>query len=318
MENKVLIIGCGKMGAFYDSPDNDNILSYAKAFKSDSHFNVVGLIDTDIERLKLAGEIWNVDTYMNIQEAIKSCGKVDVIINSVPDNYHYEVIMEAIKYSPQIIITEKPLTKNYEQALEVKSELEKTNTTLLINYSRRYIPEYIDLKNRIRAKEFGEFIGGNGHYGKGLLHNGSHMIDLLSYFFESYNDATVSSVIYDCYEDDPSLNLSIDVQGANFNLVAIDSSYFTIFDMDLYFSKAKIEFRNSGFEIVTYEVKENEFYKGYRFLNENDNIHIDLSSSLIGLVANVKDILSGKGQPLCSIDDGVSVVELWEKLKNQY
>lgn len=92
--------------------------------------------------------------------------------------FHAKVLEEVAKFKPKMVIAEKPLTATYEEAKMV-FDLYKNRIPLTVNYSRRFLKEFQDLKSEIQS--FGKFLKGTGYYGKGILHNGSHMIDILRF-----------------------------------------------------------------------------------------------------------------------------------------
>ena len=53
----VVIIGAGKIGAFFDSPDSSNILTHAHAFTANRNFRLLGFVDKDLNQAGRAAQI---------------------------------------------------------------------------------------------------------------------------------------------------------------------------------------------------------------------------------------------------------------------
>ena len=75
-----------------------------------------------------------------------------------------------------------------------------------MNYTRRFVPEIRSIREAIKSGNYGAFLTGTGYYGKGLLHNGSHMVDLLQFLVGEVGKVAKVSEIVDFYDHDPSVS----------------------------------------------------------------------------------------------------------------
>ena len=149
-----------------------------------------------------------------------------------------------------MIFAEKPLTKTLPEALEIKQLYSSLPISVQLNYSRRFVPEIIRLRNNIKDGLHGRYLSGTGYYGKGLLHNGSHLLDLLHNLLGDIHDYRLTSVINDFYDDDPSVSAVLTVQdGVPFFLQSIDCRAYTIFEMDLLFERGRIRLIDSDLSL---------------------------------------------------------------------
>jgi predicted dehydrogenase len=95
---KVLLIGCGNMGALNDAPGSGNehkTISYAKALKEHGAFEVF-YYDEDGSKVNKAIEIWG-GNWCNNDE-------VDVVIIATPDKTHYDILSKEIHGKPKLVI----------------------------------------------------------------------------------------------------------------------------------------------------------------------------------------------------------------------
>ena len=124
---------------------------------------------------------------------------IDVAIVASPDETHYALLKELVGRPLRLVIAEKPLTKTLEQATEIVDLYKRKNIPVAVNYTRRFAKGIVSLRNDIREENFGKPLRGVGYYGKGILHNGSHMVDLLNFFFGNVQSKEVFETINDFY-----------------------------------------------------------------------------------------------------------------------
>ena len=109
--------------------------------------------------------------------------KADLVIISLPDVLHYKILLEAYKHSPKMVLCEKPMCINLAQINKINQLYKKKRILLQVNYSRRFMPEYQEIKRNIIKGYLGDIKLVQMIYSKGLIHNGSHAIDLALWFF---------------------------------------------------------------------------------------------------------------------------------------
>ena len=63
---KSIIIGSGNIGAFYDNPKSENILTHAHAYSKHPNTKFAVFIDSDISKAQKATEIWGGNYYLQL------------------------------------------------------------------------------------------------------------------------------------------------------------------------------------------------------------------------------------------------------------
>jgi len=182
----VLIIGAGGQGALADIPGslNENkIISYAHAFKEHKGFTIKEFLDIDDNKIIEAYKIWEIEIpkYFKSRQENKihkdDCGpllNIDIAVVSTPDNTHYEILKQLAEYPLKLVICEKPICTDLQQAKEIV-ELYKTNgIPLMVDYTRRFIPELEALK------QYGPPELAICEFNRGFLHSGSHAVDMFN------------------------------------------------------------------------------------------------------------------------------------------
>jgi predicted dehydrogenase len=289
----VLIIGAGNIGAFFDAPNSRNILTHAHGFKSIGEFNIVGFVDIDKDKAKKAADIWGGCVFLDLHDAFEK-ERIDVACVAVPDEYHYDVL-KAIATKPiKLVFTEKPLVKTLVEANKIVLLYEDKNIPLIVNYTRRFVPEFIDIRQRILDKEFGNYTSGSGYYGKGILHNGSHMVDLLHFLLGKIVSFEPISILNDFYEDDPSVSATLWFENRKpFFMQVVDCSKYTIFELDLLFDNGRIRIINSGARIEVFEKRKDVIFSGYFGVHKQEDILTSINRAMNYVAKNVYGVLTG-------------------------
>ena len=309
---KVLIIGAGRIGAFFDTPDSKAVLTHAHAFSQAEQFELVGFFDSVKENAKKAAERWNTKFFENLEEALQAA---DIVCCTVPDAYHYEMLKKIVECNNiKFVFGEKPITENVEQAREICSLYRNRNIPLQINYTRRYLEEFWQLKNEIQG--YGKLLKGCGYYGKGILHNGSHMLDLIYNLLGEIKSAETLDRIYDCYEKDPSVDVKLQVAGGNVYLHAVDCQAVTIFELELFFEKARVRILEGGSKIEIYSVMPSEIYEGYFNYKLTDVREVNYDKSFTNAVNNIYEYLENGERLLCPMEEAKGVLEICCKLQS--
>lgn len=309
---KVSIIGAGNIAARFDLPENEKILTHAHAVTEHSDFEISGFFDKDNARAFEAARRWGGKVYADMETAVQDA---DIVCCCVPDRFHGSVLKEVAQFRPRLVIAEKPLTDKYEEAIEIQ-KLYEGKIPLIVNYSRRFLEEFHRLKRDI--KSYGKFLKGIGYYGKGILHNGSHMIDILSFLLGKVEDIrNLGTEIYDFESDDPSYDVVLKVQQENFYMMAIDCRAVTIFEIELFFEKARVRILNGGEKIEIYHVEASDTYAEYKNYQPIEIRNVNYSEAMLGLMENVSRFLKGEEALNCTLQDGMDVLKICMRIRGE-
>ncbi|MBQ6516181.1 Gfo/Idh/MocA family oxidoreductase [bacterium] len=294
-----LIIGAGLIASDFDTPNNDAVLTHAHAYKNNPDTELLGFYDIDFSRAQKAAEKWGVNAYKELTNA-------DIISICVPDEFHTKMVLEAKKLNPKIIFLEKPVCRD----LSDTEILKNVDIPILVNYSRSFSKSFQDLKKRILSGEFGQYKSGVGYYGKGFIHNGSHMVNLLNLLFGDISDVEFKNEINDFYNDDHSKFATLNFKnGGYFIMNPVDCRDYTIFEFDFIFEKARVRVLNSGYQIEIYKSAESKKFKGYQMLELSEKIDTDLDFAMKNAVQNIVDFLDGKETLLCDLQKGIVAIK---------
>ena len=306
----VLIIGAGKIGAFFDTPQSGHILTHAHAFTAHPGFHLAGFVDADMQQAQHAAAVWGGEAFSTLSDAF-SRHAVDVVVIAAPDKFHYSILKELAAYLPQLVFAEKPLTSTVAQADEIIGLYRNKGIRLAVNYSRRFVPEIAALRAEITGGACGNYLTGAGYYGKGTLHNGSHLIDLVRFLVGEVKVTRAVSHVTDFYDTDPSCSAILTLDDDTlFHMQAVDCRCYTIFELDLLFEKRRIRITDAGFSIEVQNVRESYRFAGYHNLKMSHTMETQLDNALYAAAGNIHDHLDLTVPLLCDGDDGRKAISV--------
>lgn len=307
---KVAIVGAGRIGAFFDDMDSKAVLTHAHAFKEAEQFELVGFFDIMEENAKNAAKRWGVKYFQRLEDAMQ---EVDVVCCTVPDRYHYDMLKQIAQYPVKFVFSEKPIAETPEQAEKICKLYQEKGIPLQINYTRRYLEEFSQLKRQIEG--YGRFLKGCGYYGKGILHNGSHMLDLIIHLLGNIESVEGYEKIYDFFEEDPSVETKIKVREGTIYLHPIDCRAATIFELELFFEKCRVRILDGGSIIEIYPVMPSPIYEGYENYIKKETRNVNYDASFRNAVKNIYEHLEYHKDLCCPMEDAKAVLELCCKLQ---
>jgi len=196
MSYKAVIIGAGNKGALSDMPGSGNehkYLSYAHAVDDHPGFELSCIVDREPGKERLADNIWKPKHMSRSSVELKGL-RFDVAIITTPDETHYDVLKQLADYPLKLVICEKPICTNLQQAREIVELYRKKNIPILVDYTRRFIPDYRMRKAEIDAGNLGKFIEGYCYFNRGWLHTASHFIDMALWYNGSLDRITIHEI----------------------------------------------------------------------------------------------------------------------------
>ncbi|WP_076501502.1 Gfo/Idh/MocA family protein [Belliella pelovolcani] len=136
---KILIIGCGNMGA-----------SHAKAYHEIPEFEICGLVSRGESKAtlnqQLGGQYELFDNYM---EALRISKPDAVCISTYPDT-HEAIALEALKHHCHIFV-EKPLADTIAGSERIIAAAKKNNRKVVVGYILRHHPSWTRFVTEARA-----------------------------------------------------------------------------------------------------------------------------------------------------------------------
>lgn len=265
----VLLIGCGNIGAQYDLY-SDEVHTHAKAWKLLFDINL-SVFDLDEELTTQVSQIYDCKVLNKIDE--NSFDSFDAISICTPTHTHIDFLEHAFKAGVKTVICEKPISLKISE-LETILEMQNPKTKVIVNYFRRFLPEFIKLKNYINTLLAGmeDVTNINVTYQRGFINNCSHAFDLLEFLLEKkliLSDVSVKNRVYDHFPNDPTLSFQSKWDNIDLSVVGLIGVEFSHFEIEIFFKQHRISIHNAGNDIVFYQSQMNgRFLKPLKCLSD--------------------------------------------------
>lgn len=297
-----------------DDPGSPLILTHAHGYKACEGFEIVGFVDSNLEKAELASARWGGDAFKSIEELFK-IQSVDVVSVCLPDELHYATLVALAEKPVKFIFLEKPAVRTVVEADDIRSLYADLPVRVQVNYTRRFVPEVRNIRQAIRSGSYGKFLTGTGYYGKGLLHNGSHLVDLLQFLVGEVSEVAKISEVTDFYEDDPSVSAQLTMCcGGVFHLCHVDCRQFHIFELDLIFERKRVRIYELGTMIEEYSAGKNRLFEGYQTLNKDADYSTQHSTAMYHAMTNLRNNLDC-GEPLvCTLGESLETVKTCSRI----
>ena len=187
---KCAIVGLGRIGSTLEKDKlREKPCTHAGVIFFNKDCVLAGGCDINKDKCDAFSKDWNCSYVFTDLNRMMEEIKPDILHISTPPETHYNIIKRAIPYNPKLIICEKPLAHNLEDAKQILNIYKNNKVKILVNHERRYSKDYINVKNHIEAKTYGELlsISAKVYMGQGspakdiLLHDGTHLIDTVHF-----------------------------------------------------------------------------------------------------------------------------------------
>jgi len=189
------ITGLGRIGSILeDDRLREKPCTHAGAIRRNRDCRLTAGCDINKERRELFAQRWNCSrVYEDVRDMLKT-NQCDILHIATPPETHLEIIKTALPYEPKVIICEKPLAENSKDALKIAELDNAGKIKILTNHERRYSKDYQRAKKHIDGQTLGRllsissqlFMGKNRAVDDTLLHDGTHLIDIINFLTSAY------------------------------------------------------------------------------------------------------------------------------------
>ncbi len=318
---RVLIVGCGNIAGRFDESrsQSDFPLTHAGALSRDHRFSLVACVDPDTHRLNEFAEAWGIPAgFESMKQLLDLDVSFDVISICSPTSCHIHDIEVALRLSPKLIFCEKPVTKSLLETERLVAECSKAKILLAVNYSRRWDPDITKLKNDIQAGYWGQLRSVVGVYNKGILNNGSHMLDIINFLLGPLTIKNVGVPIDDFFQSDPTIPVWLEAaNGLPMQLVCGHAKDYAIFEIQFLFSQGVLTMEEGGMFWRERRAKDSTTFKGYRVLDDGSRRAGKYPRAMLQAVDNIYHAIN-QDRPLASTGESALVAQrICEQIKQQ-
>jgi predicted dehydrogenase len=299
----VLLVGCGNIAGGFDAdrPRDALPLTQAGALQRHGGFRLAACVEPDAARRAAFMARWEIPLgAATVAELRAGAGSFDVIGICSPTALHAEHLQAAVHLRPRLIFCEKPVTPSLAETAHWVERCEAAGVLLAVNHTRRWAPDVRALHDELRAGHWGELRSAVGHYNKGVLNNGGHMIDLLHFLVGPLALLQAGTPVHDFWPDDPSVPALLRTEsGVPVHLNIGHAGDFAFFELQLVTSRATIVMEDGGQHWRIRRVVENPDFKSYKGLDAGERQPGRYAEAMLIAATNLHDALH-KGTPLSS------------------
>ena len=309
--HRALIVGCGNIAGGFDADRAPSLppLSHAGAYLRHGGFHLTACVEPDAERRGAFMRRWGVALgFDNIGAAVQALGPsaIDVVSLCSPTAAHASHLDAALALLPRLVFSEKPVTPQVEQTAQLVQRCAQAGVSLAVNHTRRWDSDVQRLAAELKAGAWGHVRSAVGTYNKGVLNNGSHLVDLLHLLLGPMTLLHAGSALADCpalMPDDPTVPALLQTaSGVPVHLNTAHAADCAIFELQIITATAVIVMEDGGLQWRVRRVIDSPHFRGYRVLDGGERRAGEYLQATGRAVANLHEHLS-QGQPLASTGD---------------
>lgn len=299
------VIGAGAIGARLDRPGIAEPLTHAGGYVA-AGFDLIALVDPDPDARAEAKQ-WGSAVHADLDGLARS-GRPDVVSVTTPAAVRGAMLHKVLPLQPRVVVAEKPLTTSAAESEEIVAAYRACNVPLLVNYSRRFVPLWVDMRGC-------KAISASIRYAKGVRHNGTHAIDLCRMLFGECVGAQALGRRNDFWSDDPTVSAFLSFERCpEVFFHGLDERAFTLFEVDIIAPAWRMVVDSDGRRARRFELKEDVGIPPGRRLVETQAMDSGAARAMLKLMENVRDVLNVGAVPLCSGEDAVAAQRIAEQL----
>lgn len=313
---KAGIIGCGRIAGGYD-PHMPEMYSstHAGAYHLCKKTRLVAAADPSETARALFGEKWGIDKLYPDFEEMLTANKLDILSICLPTHLHYKAACAADAHGIQTVFFEKPISENLDEAAHIIEMF--SDGVVAVNYFRRWNPSLQKIQAALKGNDFGETVSAVIRYTKGLLVNGSHLVDMARWF---WGEPEYVRYIRTTQPDsnDPGIDFIMGFKGGFpvYFLNVPDVDYVFI-DMDMVFKNGRVTIGQRGQSLVRWQVKQDPHFKLFNILDDPVEEKTLWQNCTTRAVEELVACMEQGKTPSCSLQDGYRALEICHNILAQ-
>ncbi len=288
---KAAIIGLGNIAWKFDrnlANDKNAPQTHAGAYQAHKNTIIVGgCSPKEQDRVSFAQQ-YRVGVFENVDELLDQTNP-DIVSVCSPSEFHYRHTLQCLEAQIPMIWLEKPPAANLKETNVLIEKEKDSKSTVLVGFQRRYSSCYSKLRNLYAEQLLGEPRSVHLTYSRGLLLNGSHIIDTL--LFVLGDDAQLS---LECVLSADKKNPSFCFKNSNGLLCHVEgiSLPYHCIDITLTCEKGRASVLYGGMKTREELVVEHEnFPSFYRLSEQKKNKVISTKRGSDNVLANILEDL---------------------------
>jgi len=262
MQARALLVGLGQIGCGYDADlpfaqdqprSSAQTLTHARALACHPGFVLEAGVDPRPEARERFSRLYGVPSYSDLASWWAAFKDVppDLVVIAVAPQLQPSLVQKLLQFTePPLLLLEKPVICDLEQGRALQEVCERyPHVQVAVNYTRRWLPSVQAWRKRLQAGELGSLLHGHLCYGKGLLSNGSHFVNLAEAWLGPLTLGRVIDRGQLClgWDREASLELLVADHGlAPLQVRSVGSAGLRAGELDLWFEGGRLCWLNHG------------------------------------------------------------------------
>jgi len=313
---KAGIIGCGQIAGGYNNECLTGAsLTHVCSYQQIDQVDLVAVCDPDLSAREYFGKKWGVENLFSSSSEMLYKFDLDIVSICSPTEYHLDAFKNIAKTSSvKGIFCEKPISYDLQEAYNIVN-LSKGRSVSL-NYFRRWNLSLRELCKDLKNHKYGKVLSIHARYTKGILVNGSHLVDILCWFFGVPIDIKTFH-IHTRYDEDPGVDFRLkfasDIEATFLHIPDVPYVYINI---DLFTEKGKLTISQRGQKIEWYHSVTDTDYNTFNKLDLLTTEETQWRDCPTRALIELLNVMEHGGEISCTLEDGIRVSEVCEKIIN--
>ena len=325
---RALLVGLGQIGCGYDADlpfsfdqprSSPQTLSHARALACHPGFELIGGVDPSAAARERFSALYGRPAFADLTAWRAASAGPDpelVVIAVVPQLQPALVETLLSLVAPRVLLLEKPVADSLENARALGQVCaSQPSLVVAVNYIRRYLPAVQAWQKRLQSHELGGLLHGQITYGKGLLTNGSHFVNLAEAWLGPLSPRLLLQAGSACFGFDREASLELQAMahaGAPVLVRSVGGAGLRAGELDLWFEGGRLCWPNHGQALAFWSRGAAAWGDSHAPLTlEPELTPTGLNHYQHEVVeALYKHMLLGQRSPLqCTISDGIRTLE---------
>jgi predicted dehydrogenase len=246
-----MVVGLGRIGLTYDVrlDAGTHVMTHSRALRMHPSFDLCGAVDPSPDARSLFEQVYGRRAFADLHAACRALAP-DVVVIATPTRDHASTCASILDHAqPRGILCEKPLAYDLTEAAHIVSRCKAARCLLAVNYMRRADPGAIEVRRRIETGAIATPVKGVAWYTKGLLHNGSHLVNLLEFWLGPVASCEVIQPGRRAGDDvEPDVRVEFTAGAVTF--LAAQEEHFSHYTIELVAPNGRLRYDAGGFAIT--------------------------------------------------------------------
>jgi predicted dehydrogenase len=309
------IIGLGRIGHGFGVSAGGDPLCHSEAYARLENVEVAAGVDPDPARRAAFATRFPRAVVAATIEALPAGTRLDVVSVASPTPDHHASTLAALRLGPRVLLVEKPLAPSAAEAAALANAVGAAGCKLIVNYSRRFAP-LLPALTAVAAAD-GPLGGATGaclRYSGGLIHNGTHWLDLLAAVFGPPVHAGRAAPPLVAGADPPE-SVVLGWEGLTAHLVPATGAGWSVGEGEIW-GRGGIARMSAGGRRLTLARTRPSPWAGFAELGPEETLIEDgLRGHVLEAAREAVRLATEGGVPRCSGDDGVAALRLAERVR---